>query len=121
MKMRPRPHGAYAGRIRTIREPKIIRVQMATMIPDGMHGYDGTYLTSGWRDGAATGMNAAPPTDNSLTLDSTVKKLIASGMHPERARALVGRAAHRVHAKHGAEIGRASCRERVEVSGVAVE
>lgn len=64
--------------VRFVQDPTF-HVQQATVIPDGMHG--------------------APPTDNSLAIESTMKKLIASGVHPERARRLVKNAYVRVGVK----------------------
>lgn len=62
--------------VRFVQDPTFY-VQQATMIPDGMHGVQ--------------------PTNNNLAIESTMKKLIAGGVHPERAQQLVKNAYVRVN------------------------
>lgn len=64
-----------APAVRFVQDPTVY-VHQAMVIPDGMHG--------------------APKADDSLMVSSTMKKLIAGGVHPERARFLVHRALGRV-------------------------
>ena len=94
--------------VRHVKRPKVVYVDMATMIPDGMRGVEEGYHNDGWRAGRPTiveaeyatmipdGMHAAPAVDNSQALSSTVRKLIASGVSEEKARILV----HRAHRRH---------------------
>jgi hypothetical protein len=75
-----RPSAPANPPVRFVQDPTFY-VERATMIPDGMHG--------------------TPATDNSIAIESTMKKLIAGGIHPERARRLVKNASFRVgHRPH---------------------
>lgn len=79
--VRPRrPAAPPPIQVRFVQDPTF-HVQQATMIPDGMHG--------------------APLVDASMALASTMRKLVAAGVRPERARALVTNAHRRISASQG--------------------
>ncbi len=83
----------------------IAYVNTATLIPTGMHTAEDTYRNEGWRtaDLIPTGMHGLPGRGVDVVRsvqDSVVRSLVAKGIRPDRARALVHRA-HRRLVKHG--------------------
>jgi hypothetical protein len=73
--VRARTRRPAEPQIRFIQDPTLL-VSQAIVIPDGMHG--------------------APKVDGSLAFASTLRSLVARGIHPDRARAIVNRVAGRI-------------------------
>lgn len=78
--------------IRASKEPIVTRVDQATWVPSGMHSAESTYATATF---IPSGMHSDFRTVRGNS--SIERELIAKGISPERARALVARAAGRVH------------------------
>lgn len=78
--------------IRASKEPIVIRVEQATWVPSGMHDIEPTYSTATL---IPSGMHSDFRTVRGHS--SIEHALIARGIRPERARALVSRAAERVN------------------------
>lgn len=91
------------ARVRVIQDP-IRYVNVATLIPDGMHGIEDGYHHEGWRTATLIpdGMHAHPVVGRtSFATEPVIAKLIVNGMDAGQARAMVHAAAARVRSGSG--------------------
>jgi hypothetical protein len=91
------------ARVRFIQDP-IRYVNVATLIPDGMHGIEPGYHREGWRSATLIpdGMHAHPVVDRtSFATEPVIANLIVNGMDETSARSLVHGAAARVRSGSG--------------------
>jgi hypothetical protein len=77
--------------------PQLLRVNVATYIPSGMHGIEDSYISEGWRtaDLIPTGMHGLGAVASG-TAGAVLAKMIRAGMSPERARVILSRATARL-------------------------
>lgn len=86
------------ARVRFIQDP-IRYVNVATLIPDGMHGIEPGYHNEGWRTATLIpdGMHAHPVVDHTaFSTEPVIANLIVNGMDEQSARSIVHGAAARV-------------------------